>query len=214
VTRSEAAFRIVGLAGSGLLRSLGPTFRFEVRGAENFRRFRREGRPVIFAFWHSYILPLVYLHRNEGAVVLISRHADGEYIARVVGRMGFETARGSSTRGGARGLRELVREVRAGRDASVTPDGPKGPPRVFKPGTLMLARLTGAPVIPMGVRIGKAWKLNSWDGFLIPRPFSRIEVTYGEPSFVPRDVSEAGMEVQARRLANVMNELGGEEEAQ
>jgi lysophospholipid acyltransferase (LPLAT)-like uncharacterized protein len=210
VTRSETAFRIVGLAGSVLLRSLGPTFRFRVRGAENLQRFRRAGRPVIFAFWHSRILPLAYLHRNEGAVVLISRHADGEYIARVVGRMGFETARGSSTRGGALGLRELLRQVRAGRDVAITPDGPKGPPRVFKPGALMLARLTGAPVIPVGVWVRKAWKLNSWDGFLIPRPFGRIEVAYGEPSFVPRDISEEEMEVQAHRLAKVMNELGGE----
>jgi lysophospholipid acyltransferase (LPLAT)-like uncharacterized protein len=171
VTRSEAAFRIVGLGGSALLRLLGRTLRLEIRGDESLRRFRREGRPVIFAFWHSGILPLAYLHRNQGTVVLVSRHADGEYIVRVLLRMGFGTSRGSSTRGGAEGLRGLIRQVRDGRDVAITPDGPKGPARVFKPGALVLARLTGAPVIPIGIRAHRAWRLKSWDGFLIPKPF-------------------------------------------
>lgn len=212
MTRSEAAFRAAGMAGSVVLRLLGRTLRLEVRGTEGFQQLRREGRPVIFAFWHSGILPLAYIHRQEGVVVLVSRHADGEYIARVLDRMGFGTARGSSTRGGVPGLRGLIRQVREGTDVAITPDGPKGPARVFKPGALVLARLTGAPVIPIGVRPHRAWRLKSWDRFLIPKPFGRIEVTYGEPCFIPRDASEAEMESRARRLAAEINELGGEGE--
>jgi lysophospholipid acyltransferase (LPLAT)-like uncharacterized protein len=214
VTRSEAAFRMAGLAGSAFLRLLGRTLRLEARGAESFRRFRREGRPVIFAFWHSGILPLAYLHRNEGVVVLVSRHADGEYIVRVLDRMGFETARGSSTRGGAEGLRGLIRQLRDGRDVAITPDGPKGPARVFKPGVLVLARLTGAPVIPIRMRAHRAWRLNSWDGFLIPKPFGRLEVAYGEPCFVSRDASDEEMEACALRLSEEMNQLVGEGEGE
>jgi lysophospholipid acyltransferase (LPLAT)-like uncharacterized protein len=214
VTRSEAAFRMVGLVGSVFLRLLGRTLRLEVRGAESLRRFRREGQPVIFAFWHSGILPLAFLHRREGVVVLVSRHADGEYIVRVLARMGFETSRGSSTRGGAEGLRGLVRQVRDGRDAAITPDGPKGPARVFKPGVLVLARLTGAPVIPIRMRAHRAWRLNSWDGFLIPKPFGRLEVAYGEPCFVSRDASDEEMEACALRLSEEMNQLVGEGEGE
>ena len=209
MTRSELAYRVVALGGGGFLRVLGGTLRFQVRGAEAFEQFRRQGRPVIFTFWHSWILPLAYLHRNEGAVVLVSRHADGEYIARVLEGMGFRTARGSSTRGGVQGLRELVRHLREGRDAAITPDGPRGPARRFKAGALVLARLTGAPVIPVGVRPGRCWRVNSWDRFVVPGPFARFQVEYGEPHFVPRDAEEEELNARARELEEVLNRLSG-----
>ena len=210
MTRSELAYRMVGFGGGGVLRVLGATLRFQVQGAEAFQQFRRHGRPVIFAFWHSGILPLAYLHRNEGAVVLVSRHADGEYIARVVEGMGFRTARGSSTRGGVQGLRELIRYVREGRDAAVTPDGPRGPARRFKAGALVLAQLTGAPVIPVGVRPGRCWRVNSWDRFVVPGPFARLQVEYGDPHVISRDAGAEELNAQARALEEVLNRLSGE----
>lgn len=91
---------------------------------------------------------------------------------------------------------------------AVTPDGPKGPARVFKPGVLVLARLTGAPVIPVGVGAHRAWTLDSWDGFLVPKPFGRMDVRYGEPYLVPRDVSDKELAGHARRLEEILNELG------
>jgi lysophospholipid acyltransferase (LPLAT)-like uncharacterized protein len=209
VTRSELAYRVVALGGGGFLRVLGATLRLQVRGAEAFQQFRRQGRPVIFTFWHSWILPLAYLHRNQGAVVLVSRHADGEYIARVVEGLGFRTARGSSTRGGVQGLRELVRHLREGRDAAITPDGPRGPARRFKAGALVLARLTGAPVIPVGVRPGRCWRVNSWDRFVVPEPFARVQVEYGEPHFIPRDAGEEALNAHARELEEILNRLSG-----
>lgn len=207
MTRSEIAFRTVGSLGGGSLRLAGRTFRYAVQEAEGYRRLRSEGRPKVFVFWHAWILPLVYLHRNEGAVVLISRHADGEYIARVVEKMGFRTARGSSSRGGAQGLRELVRAVRGGADAAITPDGPRGPARQFKPGGLLLSRITGAPLVPVRVRAPGAWRIDSWDRFIVPKPFSRIEVAYGEPHSIPRDASEEELAAHARHLESVLNAL-------
>ena len=148
---------------------------------ENLAPFRRLRTPVIFVFWHGSLLPLVHYHRHERIVVLVSEHADGERIARVLARRGFGTVRGSSTRGGARGLRALVRAARAGRDLALTPDGPRGPRGEFKPGALAAARMTGLPIVPLAVSASAAWHLGSWDGFMVPKPFARVRVTYGDP---------------------------------
>jgi len=203
--RSELGFRAVGFGGGASLTLLGWTLRYRIEGAEHFQRLRSEGRPVIFAFWHAGILPLAYLHRNEGAMVLVSRHADGEYITRVLKRLGFRTARGSSTRGGVQGLRELIRAVRNGTDAAITPDGPRGPARKFKAGGLLLAQLTGAPIIPVGLASKQVWRLDSWDGFLVPRPFAALDVRYGEPHYVPRDSTGDELEEHARRLEGILS---------
>lgn len=179
----------VGL-GSLILWLLGITWRFRLQGREAVDALRAEGTPIIFLFWHSRILPLAHLHRNEGAVVLISEHGDGELIARLIERRGFRTARGSSTRGGARGLRQLLGALKEGADLAITPDGPRGPRRTLKEGVLVAARLSGAPVVPVGVGARSAWRLSSWDRFVVPRPFSVIDVRYGEPVRLSRQESE------------------------
>src|SRR5687768_786230 len=122
-----------GIVGAALVSTLLASTRVERIGWENVAHFRRRGTPVIFVFWHGNLLPLVHYHRHEGIVVLVSEHSDGERIARILARRGFGTVRGSSTRGGIRGLRALVRAARAGRDLALTPDGPRGPRGEFKP---------------------------------------------------------------------------------
>jgi lysophospholipid acyltransferase (LPLAT)-like uncharacterized protein len=201
---------LVERLGSALLAALGCTLRFQVEGARVFQELRERRQPVIFAFWHSRILPLAHLHRNQGVVVLVSEHRDGEYIARIVARRGFGTARGSSTRGGVRGLRELIRAGRAGRDLAVTPDGPKGPPRRVKWGTLVAAQVTGFPVIPVAAGGEGVWRVNSWDRFVIPRPFARIRVRYGTPLQVPRDAGPEELRTLAARLDGELNQLTDE----
>lgn len=183
-------FRLLSWLVASLVRLLGHTLRIRAEREESFLENRRRGQPVIFVFWHSRILPLTYIHRNQGIVVLVSEHRDGEYIARIIERMGFGTSRGSSTRGGVKGLKGLVRAARAGHDLAFTPDGPRGPPRKLKPGTLVAARLTGAPIVPIAVGGPRVWRLGSWDSHVVPKPFSRIRVCYGEPIVVPRDASE------------------------
>jgi len=204
---SDAGFEVAGVLGAGVVSALFLTTRSERSGVEHFARFRREGRPVIFVFWHGQLLPLVHYHRHEGIVVLVSEHGDGEYIARVIERSGFGTVRGSSTRGGTRALRELVRAARAGRDLAITPDGPRGPSRVFKPGALVAAQLTGLPVIPLAVGSSAGWRLKSWDGFLIPRPLSTVRIGYLEPRFVPRDASRHELERIASEIGRDLDSL-------
>ncbi|MEQ1856913.1 MAG: lysophospholipid acyltransferase family protein [Longimicrobiales bacterium] len=195
-------FALAGVAGAAIVRTLFATTRVERVHHERLEHFRRRGEPVIFVFWHGHLLPLVHYHRREGIVVLVSEHSDGEYIAQILHRCGFGTARGSSTRGGARGLRELVRAARAGKDLAVTPDGPRGPRHEVKVGALAAAQMTGLPLVPMAVSASSAWTLASWDRFLIPKPFSTVRIEYLPPRFVPRDASREQLEALAAGLAS------------
>jgi len=203
---SELRYEGVGTLGRSLVSALLLTTRVERRGAEHFERFRRAGRPVVFVFWHGQLLPLVHIHRGEGIVVLVSEHDDGEYITRVIERNGFGTVRGSSTRGGTTGLRGLVRAARAGRDLALTPDGPRGPRGELKPGALLVAQLTGLPIVPLVVGASRGWRLGSWDGFLVPWPLSKVVVEYLPPRFIPREASRDDLAKLSREIGGELNE--------
>lgn len=128
-----------------------------IRAVTNIRRENEEaireagsrGEPYILAFWHSRLFLMPYAYPGRRIAILISEHRDGEFISRTMNRFGFETARGSTTRGGAAGLKEIVRKIRSGCDAAFTPDGPRGPARVAQPGVITAARLSGAPIVPV-----------------------------------------------------------------
>ena len=203
---NPAGFAVAGVAGAALVRSLFATTRVERVHGERLEHFRQRGTPVIFAFWHGHLLPLVHYHRREGIVVLVSEHSDGEYITRILSRCGFGAVRGSSTRGGMRGLRELVRAGRAGNDLALTPDGPRGPRHEFKPGALAVAQMTGLPIIPLAVSVSSAWKLGSWDEFLVPKPFATVRIAYLPARFVPREASRGEIEALATQLASDLNQ--------
>jgi 3-deoxy-D-manno-octulosonic-acid transferase len=173
-----------GALGPLALRALGGTWRVETRGARRVSAAREAAGPVVFAFWHGTLLPLEHLNRGRGICVLSSWHRDGEMSARVMARLGYRVVRGSSSRGGARGLQSLVQAVRAGLDVAVTPDGPKGPAQRAQAGALLIAARTGAAVVPVGVAATRAARLSSWDRFMVPLPFARVAVAYGEPFVV------------------------------
>ncbi len=141
--------------------------------------------------------------------MLVSEHDDGEYITRVIRRNGFGVVRGSSTRGGTKGLRGLVRAARRGHDLALTPDGPKGPRGEFKPGALAVAQMTGLPIVPLAVGASAGWRFRSWDGFLVPKPLSRLTIEYLPPTFVPRDAGRAELETMASELGRALNDLEG-----
>jgi lysophospholipid acyltransferase (LPLAT)-like uncharacterized protein len=195
----------VAVAGSLFLSTLGATLRLKIEGAEHLEAVRDRDDPFIYVLWHSRLLPLVHLHRNEGVMALASSHRDGEYIARVMMRRGFVMARGSSTRGGARGLRELIRGARAGRDLAVTVDGPRGPARVAKMGAVTLARATGLPLLPISAGGSHVWRARSWDRFEVPRPFSRVRVRYAAPIFVPREAEPEELENLRLQVEQTLN---------
>jgi len=196
--------------GTAFLQALGLTLRFRVSHGEHYQALRQAGQPLIFVTWHARLLPLTYLHRQQGVVALVSEHRDGEYIARVMRRIGFGTARGSSSRGGSRALRELVHAARAGHDLAITPDGPRGPARKLKVGALTVARLTGSPLVPVSAGGARVWRASSWDRFMVPKPFAAIQVKYGPPVKVARSASPEELEDQRVRLEAALNRLTDE----
>jgi hypothetical protein len=187
--------------GAALLAAWGSTWRIEYGpGVQPIRAEIRAGRRCIFALWHARMLPLIWTHRGLGAAVLISRHRDGEIVARLVERLGYRAARGSSTRGGEAGTLEMLSLAAGGRLLAVTPDGPRGPARHAKPGVVLLASWTGLPVVPAASASSSTRVLRSWDHFRLPLPFARVVVAYGDPISVPRDLPETAVETWRQRI--------------
>lgn len=182
------------IAGSGypLVRALGLTLRWRTEGLEHLDAVRTSGHQPVMAFWHGRILPATYYFRNQQIVVITSENFDGEWIARIIERFGYGTARGSTTRGGRRALRQLMRDLRAGRAVGFTLDGPRGPARRAQPGAVWLAAATGNPVVPFHLEASAHWTLKSWDQTQIPRPFSTVALVVGEPLYVPAAARESG----------------------
>lgn len=177
--------RRIARYGSWLVKLLSATWRIRRQRAEIFDGFFVRGEPAVFTIWHGQILPMLVAHRDRGVAVLISEHHDGEIIARIAERFGFRTVRGSSSRGASRALVELSRALEAGNSVAITPDGPRGPSRSFAPGALVAAQRAGVPVVPVGMSVSRAWHLNSWDRFVVPKPFARVTIAYGEPVLLP-----------------------------
>lgn len=171
-----------------VIRILGPTLRFEVLAHTKIEAFRTNKQPCIWAFWHRVIVPIAWYGRNRGIVVMNTTAFDGQWTRKVIERLGFGTAQGSSSRGGLRGLQVMAQRIREGLDCAFTIDGPRGPRYVAKVGPVLLARMTGAPIVlfHIGVDRGKTFE-NTWDRFLLPGLFARTVLIGGHPIFVPQD---------------------------
>jgi lysophospholipid acyltransferase (LPLAT)-like uncharacterized protein len=170
--------------GSVLLRLLAATWRIREIEGERIRAPLRERRPFVAVFWHGQMLPLLWWHRNRGIAILISEHGDGEVIARIARNLGYELVRGSSSRGAERALLESIRTASSGTPVAITPDGPRGPAYSFAAGALLVSHRAGAPILPVAASASRAWRLRSWDRFIIPKPFARVTVAYGDPPLV------------------------------
>lgn len=165
--------------GAWILRVLASTWRVRTVNGEQLDEARRSGQRVLFALWHGELLPLLWHQRGRGVAVMISEHRDGEIIAQIAESLGYRTVRGSSSRGASRALLGLTRAIDGGADGAITPDGPRGPAHVFAPGAAVAAQRSGALIVPIRARASRAWRLRSWDRFLIPKPFARVTVTMG-----------------------------------
>ena len=159
------------------------------------------------AFWHGRILPATYFFRRRGIVVITSENFDGEWIAGIIERFGYGTARGSTSRGARKALLQLTRDMAAGRATGFTLDGPRGPARVAQPGAVWLAKTTGNPVVPFHLEADRHWTLNSWDRTQIPKPFATVALVVGHGFDVPADVDEGGLEATSRRLEQELRAL-------
>lgn len=186
------------------------TLKSERLHEERYRELKARGVPILFALWHGRMYLSIQAHRGQGIVTMASQSKDGEWIARWLENNGYVVVRGSTTRGGSQALREMVRQVRSGRHAALTVDGPKGPAQVVQPGVVQLARLTGAWILPITSSSARPRFLASWDRYLLPAPFSRNVVAYGEPFPIPEAMSE---EAAASRIASALDAATAEADA-
>jgi lysophospholipid acyltransferase (LPLAT)-like uncharacterized protein len=202
------------------VRALGATLRLTEDGVESMQALWTARQPLIYAVWHGRILMVPWLNqrlrRTRGARaprVLASRSRDGELVARWVAHFGLSVVRGSSSRGGAEALRALATAVRAGQDVAVVPDGPRGPREQLQAGLVVLAAVTGAPVVPLGFAARPARRLASWDRLLVPWPFARAAVVFGKAATVPRgadrETARADLERALREVTETADRLVG-----
>lgn len=189
------------------------SYRLRVTGDVDGRRLLESGEPVVLTLWHDGIFATapylrVVARRGVEVTYLVSPSVDGDLVARVVRRIGGRVVRGSATRSGVKAMRELHRAiVRRHAAAVVLPDGPHGPAHVYKQGALVVARLSGAAVLPVGCAAGRQWRLRTWDRLRVPQPFARVCVEIGEPVRVPRDADDAAMESGRRGLEATLERL-------
>ena len=200
--------------------ALGGTWKIEiVEGGEHLDALLAEPRPVILSYWHNRAFASSFffydLHRKGLDVTLLaSQSRDGELVTRVFRRWGIHTVRGSASRGGRAALRGIHRAItRRGSSPIMIPDGPRGPIYQFKVGVAVLAQTSKAPILPFGFAAKKFWTLGSWDRLVVPRPFTTLAVTVGEPQFVDRGLSGEELETERQRLQELLDELTRRAEA-
>ena len=182
--RGTRASALSGMLIGMLMKSLGTTLRLSIRDEAGIGATGTSPAPCIYLLWHSRFLIVPYAWRKltqgrRTTVILTSASKDGDMVARAMAAFGLGAVRGSSSRRGVAALVGLRRALQQGSDVCITPDGPKGPRYQVQPGFIALVQATGAPVVPVHIRFHSAWRLPTWDRFVIPKPFSRVEVTFG-----------------------------------
>ena len=221
---SRAGSLLLSLGGwllRGLLGLLGRSWRIEVaEGSAVLDRVLQEKRPHILSCWHNRsVLAAYFLRRflaDQGLdiTLLASQSRDGELVTRTVAGWGIKTVRGSTTRGGREAMRGIYRAITQNASSPlVVPDGPKGPLYGFKAGALVLAQMSGAPILLFGFAAAKSWRLKSWDRLIVPKPFTRVTVVVAEPEYFPRELSSEALEAERLRLQNHLDELTRRAEA-
>ena len=205
-TRNPFLFRCAGFLAALIVRLIGMTLRFTVSIEEG-------GPPgswvpaTIYSFWHRCILAAAWFYRGTDCGVMTSQSDDGEYIAHTIQHFGFVPVRGSSTRGGGRALLELRKLVETGHPVAFTIDGPRGPKYVAKPGPVLLARSTQKPMIVFHFAVDRAWVLNTWDDFIIPKPFARVLVRISRYMWVPQNADDAAMQRHHQELQDALDRV-------
>ncbi len=202
----RAQVRIIAGAGWPVVEGLGGTYSWRVTGAEHLEAVSAGGLAPIHAFWHGRVLAATLFFRDRGIVVITSENFDGEWIARIIGKFGYGTARGSSSRGGVKALVQMRRELKEGRAVAFTLDGPRGPARIAQPGAAWLAGATGHPILPFHIEADRAWTVQSWDRHQIPKPGAMLSVAIGEPIYVA-DTDEATVEAARVQIEQRLQSL-------
>jgi lysophospholipid acyltransferase (LPLAT)-like uncharacterized protein len=203
---------LLGALAGWLMRGWAWTLRYELEDRCGVSEPGRLNRPLLIPLWHNRIFSIPpgwmkWVGRRRQVVVLTSASHDGATLARAMSVFGFGAVRGSSSRRAVAALVAMKRALAEGKDVAITPDGPRGPRYHFAPGVVKLAQAAGVPIAPVHATFSSAWRLKTWDGFVIPKPFSRVRVVFDELIHIPEVLDEEGFEAERRRVEAVM--LGG-----
>jgi lysophospholipid acyltransferase (LPLAT)-like uncharacterized protein len=197
---------VAALLGPILIRLYGLTWRVRWEGVDNLKEARSLCGQVLFCFWHSRLLGLCYTHRYRNIGIMVSQSFDGEWIARLVQKLGYRVFRGSASKDGAKALLEMLKDKDG--DLALTVDGPRGPAQKVKAGAVTLAAHAGLPIVPIAYAAENAWRLKSWDRFILPKPFSRITVRYGRMIQIPSNMEADSLYDITQKIENGINEIG------
>ncbi len=202
--RANRSSRLAGYLAGYVMKLWGLTLRYEINGKPGVTAPEIAPAPVIFALWHNRIFTMPPIWRRTGgkgrkSVVLTSASKDGTTLATAMSMFGLGAIRGSSSRRAVSALIGMKKALREGFDVCVTPDGPKGPRYEVQPGVIKIAQATGADIIPIHIRYSSAWRLKTWDHFVIPKPFSRVSVIFDQPHPIPQELGDEAFE--AARIA-------------
>lgn len=200
--RQRLALAVIPRIVWALLWIVGLTWRFEIIAEDGATPFPygKGATREIYCFWHQCVLPCAIYFRRTRATILISRSFDGELITRTLNLFGFRAVRGSSSRGAREGLLGLKDVIERGSPAIFTADGPRGPIYRTKMGPIKLAQMTGAPIGAFHLEPERAWTMRSWDRFLVPKPFTRIVVSWARWTHVPADLPAEDFETKREEL--------------
>lgn len=205
-TKQKITFILITKLGWLLILLLGKLSFIKCVGRHHWKRLKKEKSRFIFIVWHGRILLPIYIHRNEGITGMVSLHADGEMIAQTLHRLGYQTVRGSSTRGGKKALHDMVEALKNEGTGAIMPDGPRGPRHKFKKGAIQIAQQTDAYLLPVTFASKRKIQFKSWDRFNLITPFSPAVVIYGKPIKVPNNLSTVEFETFRQQVEQIMIE--------
>ncbi len=213
--RSDRKSSVLGTLAGWCMKTLAATLRMEIRDECGLGSPEKNLPPVIYVLWHNRIFTVPPAWRrlcgaHRRVVVMASASHDGDMVARAMAVFGMGAVRGSSSRRGVAALVGLKRELASGTDVCLTPDGPRGPRYLLQAGAVKLAQSSGAPLVPVHVRFSSAWRLNTWDRFVIPKPFSRVVIAFAAPIHIPRELDDTEFEAQRLDLENLLVAGAGE----
>ena len=208
ITANSFLQSMLGWIAANYIRFVYITSQWSEEGREHANTLTKNGKPYIAAFWHGRLLmaPTGW-KKHVPLSVMISKHRDGELISRTVNHFGVATIRGSTARGGTKALRESLKAIQKGHNVAITPDGPRGPRMRAQIGIILLAKLSGAPIIPATYSVSRRKLLSSWDRFIIALPFSRGIYLWGVPIHVANDASDSALEAARIKLEKSINLL-------
>jgi lysophospholipid acyltransferase (LPLAT)-like uncharacterized protein len=188
------------------------TCKFTILGGEHEEFAKRCDGPALITSWHFAFPAVVYRYRDYNAVVMVSRSRDGEWVARAMENLGYRCFRGSPGKGGSTALKQLISHIKGTLGGGFLADGSQGPPRIAQKGILLLARYSGAPLLPVSMAARPCWRFRSWDRTVLAKPFSHVVMTIGPPMWIERDISSARLEHARLELERSLNRLTEEAE--